>query len=100
MTLLVSTVMMLMLIAVLGVIAWHLDQREREERLARETLETSRLLDESLEERLSEIDQYRHDLAALLQQLDLDEVRLAEERAASGRRSAAATSGTCASSEV
>lgn len=84
MTLLLSAVMLLMLVAMLGVIAWHLDQREREERLAREAVETSRLLDESLEERLREINQYRHDLAALLQQLGLDEVRSAEERATAG----------------
>lgn len=76
-----SAAMLLVLIAMLGVIAWHIDQHEREERLAREAVETSRLLDESLEERLQEIDRYRHDLAALLQQLGLDEVRAAEERA-------------------
>lgn len=81
MTLLVTAFMLLLLMAMLGVVAWHLEQREREERLAREAVETSRLLDESLEERLREIDQYRHDLAALLQRLDLDEVMAAEERA-------------------
>jgi len=79
--LLVSAAMLLVLIAMLGVIAWYIDQHEREERLDREAVETSRLLDESLEERLEEIDHYRHDLAALLQQLGLDEVRAAEERA-------------------
>ncbi len=66
----------------LGVLAYYLDQRECEERLLNETLETSKLLDAALEERLSEIDQYRHDLAATLQRLGLEEVRAAEERAA------------------
>ena len=68
-------------IVVVGLLSYFLDQREREERLLSETLETSELLDAALEERLAEIDQYRHDLAATLQKLGLEEVRAAEERA-------------------
>ena len=66
---------------VLGLLAYYLDQRECEGRLLNETLETSKLVDAALEQRLSEIDQYRHDLAAILQRLGLEEVRAAEERA-------------------
>lgn len=65
--------------ALLGVIAWHLEQREREIRLTAEALDTSRLLDKTLEKRLREIEQYRHDLAALLQELDYEQIRAAEE---------------------
>jgi hypothetical protein len=57
--------------------------KAKQERLAAEALDTSRLLDESLNERLHEIDTYRHSLAALLQELDLEQVRAADE----GRRS-------------
>ena len=68
-------------LVVVGLLSYYLDQREREERLLDETLETSELLDAALEKRLAEIDQYRHDLAATLQRLGLEEVRAAEEQA-------------------
>ena len=72
--LLVATLILSLLIGVL-------EQRERDERLAAHALDTARLLDKSLNERLREIDQYRHDLAAVLQQLDLEKVRAAERDA-------------------
>ncbi len=73
----------MLIVAVIGFAGLRLERREREERLAAEALDTSRLLDESLNERLHEIDTYRHSLAALLQELDLEQVRAADE----GRRS-------------
>ena len=66
-------------VIVMGTGAWYLDLKEREERLIQETLETSRLLEDSLNKRLEDLDEYRHDLAALLQELDLDQVMAAEE---------------------
>ena len=66
-------------VIVMGAGAWYLDTKEREESLIQETLETSRLLEDSLNQRLEDIDEYRHDLAALLQELDLEQVIAAEE---------------------
>jgi len=73
--------MMIALILVLGLVSWHLEMREREERLTEEALETAQLLDAALEERMNELNAYRHDLAALLQELDLEQVRAAERQA-------------------
>lgn len=74
-------IMLLTLAALLltCVFAWYLEAREREERLMAQSLETARLLDASLEEQLIEIDAYRHDLAALLQDLEPELVQQAEE---------------------
>lgn len=79
MYLLVIMSMFLATIVLLGMCAWRLEMHWREERLTEEALNTAKLLDESLEERLHEIDAYRHDLAALLQELDLERVREAED---------------------
>ena len=81
MRLVLTTAMILVMLLILGLASWHLEMREREERLAEEALETSRVLDAALEERLRELDAYRHELAALLQELDFEQVRAAEERA-------------------
>ena len=81
MSVLTTMVALFLSMIALGMLAWHLDNREREERLTREALETSQLLDAALEERLAEIDQYRHYLAATLQRLGLEQVRAAVERA-------------------
>lgn len=81
----VGLLMAMASILALGAFAWYLDRRECEERLIKETLDTARLLDDSLEERLEEIDRYRHDLAATIQRLDLEQVRAAEERAGEGQ---------------
>ena len=62
-----------------GAVAQYLEAREREERLVTQSLETARLLDASLEQQLEEIDAYRHDLAALLQDIDPERLRQAEE---------------------
>ena len=72
--------MIVLLLAVIltGVVAWYLEAREEEERLIRQSLEAAQLLDASLEEQLREMDAYRHDLAALLQDLDADRIRDAE----------------------
>lgn len=85
-----ASTLSLLLIVVLGIISWQLDQREREEHLTEVALETSRVLDASLEERLKEIDAYRHDLAALLQSIDLEQVRAAEEGSLEGQKRACA----------
>ena len=69
-----------LMIALIGLASWHLEMRERDERLAAEALQTAQVLDAELEERLREMDRYRHDLAALLQELGLEQVRAAEER--------------------
>lgn len=74
-----AMLLMVAFAALLGMIAWHLEQREREMRLMTEALDTSKLLDKTLEERLREIERYRHDLAALLQELDYEQIRAAEE---------------------
>jgi hypothetical protein len=74
-----AMLLMVAFAALLGMIAWHLEQREREMRLMAEALDTSKLLDKTLEERLREIERYRHDLAALLQELDYEQIRAAEE---------------------
>lgn len=73
-------VMALVMFLLLGLASWHLEMREREERLTEEALETSQVLDAALEERLRELDAYRHDLAAFLQELDIERVREAEEQ--------------------
>ena len=80
MILVLTYIAFLIAMASLGTIAWNLSQREREERLTEETLQTSQTLEESLAERLHEIEEYRHELAALLQELDLEQVREADER--------------------
>lgn len=73
--------MLMVMLLVLGLASWHLEMRERDERLTEEALQTSQMLEASLEERLHEMDVYRHDLAALLQELDFEQVRAAEMRA-------------------
>ena len=69
-----------LMVLVLGAGVWLLERRETEARLAEEAIETTQLLSDSLQERLNEMDRYRHDLAAVLQQLDIEEVRAAEEQ--------------------
>ena len=73
-------VMILVMFLLLGLASWHLEMREREERLTEEALETSQVLDAALEERLRELDTYRHDLAAFLHDFDIERVRAAEEQ--------------------
>ena len=72
-------IVLLSAVILTGVVAWYLEAREEEERLVRQSLEAAQLLDASLEEQLREMDAYRHDLAALLQDLDADRIRDAEE---------------------
>ena len=73
------------LIVVLGLLARRLEEFEREERLTEETLEATKLLDESLKRRLNEINDYRHSLLELVRKLDQEELREAERRAGEGR---------------
>ena len=80
MYLIVTVSTFLVMTALLGMCAWRLEMRWRDERLMEETLGTAELLDKSLDERLHEIDAYRHDLAALVQELVLEQVREAEEK--------------------
>lgn len=80
MYLIITVSTFLVMTAFLAIGAWRLEMRWREERLMEEALGTAKLLDKSLEERLHEIDVYRHDLAALVQELGLEQVREAEER--------------------
>jgi len=75
----------LALIIVLGLLARRLEEFEREERLTEETLEATKLLDESLKKRLDEINDYRHDLLELVRKLDREELQEAERRAIEGR---------------
>ena len=75
---LVALVLTLVALVLTGAFAWYLEAREREERLVEQSVETARLLDASLEEQLHEMDSYRHDLAALLQDLDPERVREAD----------------------
>lgn len=74
-----AVVLMLMLV-LMGLASWHLEMRERNERLTEEALQTAQVLETSLEERLHEMDLYRHDLAALLQEIDIEQIRAAEGR--------------------
>ena len=76
---LIPMIVLLLAVILTGVFAWYLEAREEEERLIRQSLEAAQLLDASLEEQLREMDAYRHDLAALLQDLDADRIRDAEE---------------------
>ena len=76
---LIPMIVLLLAVILTGVVAWYLEAREEEERLIRQSLEAAQLLDASLEEQLREMDAYRHDLAALLQDLDADRIRDAEE---------------------
>lgn len=75
---LIPMIVLLLAVILTGVFAWYLEAREEEERLIRQSLEAAQLLDASLEEQLREMDAYRHDLAALLQDLDADRIRDAE----------------------
>ena len=74
----IPMIVLLSAVVLTGVVAWYLEAREEEERLVRQSLEAAQLLDASLEEQLREMDAYRHDLAALLQDLDADRIRDAE----------------------
>ena len=69
-----------LILVLLGWVVKLLDDRELDTQLAAEALEARAMLNDSLEERLKEIDTYRHDLAALVMELDLEQVRAAEER--------------------
>lgn len=60
--------------------AWLLDRRFRRLRMMREALEGSSEFGDALEERLRRMDDYRHDLAKLLQSLDPDLLREVTER--------------------
>ena len=64
----------LALLIVLGLLARRLEEFEREERLTEETLEATKLLDESLKKHLDEINDYRHDLLELVRKLDQEEL--------------------------
>lgn len=77
---LVFYLLILLILIMLGRIVKLLDDRELDTQVAAEALEAREVLNDSLEERLKEIDAYRHDLAALVMELDLEQVRAAEER--------------------
>ena len=81
MSYILQAVVLMLILVLLGLASWHLEVRERNERLTEEALQTAQVLETSLEERLHEMDRYRHDLAALLQELDIEQVRAAESRA-------------------
>lgn len=57
-------------VVVLGLTLLVYERRERERDLKITTLESAELLETSLEQRLRAIDDYRHDLAELLQSID------------------------------
>jgi cytochrome oxidase assembly protein ShyY1 len=81
MSYILQAIMLMLILALLGLASWQLEMRERNERLTEEALQTAQVLETSLEERLHEMDRYRHDLAELLQELDIEQVRAAESRA-------------------
>lgn len=64
----------------LGAALYLVERVRTQQRIALESLRTMRLFEDSLEQRLQEVDDYRHDLAELLQQLDLEVVQRANER--------------------
>ena len=80
MSYILQAVMLLLMLVLLGLASWHLEMRERNERLTEEALQTAQVLETSLEDRLHEMDLYRHDLATLLQEIDIEQVRAAEGR--------------------
>lgn len=80
MSYILQAIMLMLILALLGLASWQLEMRERNERLTEEALQTAQVLETSLEERLHEMDRYRHDLAELLQELDIEQVRAAESR--------------------
>ena len=59
--------------------AWLFERRLRHVRSMEEALEGTRELEETLDERLRQMDDYRHDLANLLQGLDPDLLREVSE---------------------
>ena len=78
MTLLAAFVPFLILLLLLGLRVWYLEQWKLREQSLRESLDAARFLEESLEQRLDEMDAYRHDLAEVLQSLDIELVREAD----------------------
>ena len=80
MSYILQAIMLMLILALLGLASWQLEMRERNERLTEEALQTAQVLETSLEERLHEMDLYRHDLAALLQEIDIEQIRAAEGR--------------------
>lgn len=79
MTVLVAFVPFIVLLFLLGMRIWYLEQWKLREQSLRESLDAAHFLEESLEQRLDEMDAYRHELAEVLQSLDIEMVRAADE---------------------
>ena len=79
MSILVAFVPFILLLFLLGMRVWYLEQWKLREQSLRESLDVARCLEESLEQRLDEMDAYRHELAEVLQSLDIELVRAADE---------------------
>lgn len=84
MSLLIGYTIFVCLLFIAGGGAWYLTQQKQRELLLREALDVSRSLEALLEQRLSEMDDYRHELAELLQSFDIEQVREADEGSAQG----------------
>lgn len=82
MMLLISYGMFVGILLFLGMRAWYLDEQKKREQVMLEALHTSRYLETSLGQRLDEMDAYRHDLAEVLQSLDIELVRQADSDSA------------------
>lgn len=80
MTTLIAFVPFVVLLLLLGMGAWYLDQQKQREQSLRESLDAARSLEQSLGRRLDEMDAYRHELAEVLQSLDIETVRAADEK--------------------
>lgn len=79
MSLVIGYTVFVCLLFLVGGGAWYLTRQKQRELMLREALDTSRSLETLLEERLSEMDDYRHELAEVLQSLDIEQVREADE---------------------
>lgn len=75
---LVAFVPFIVLLFLLGLRVWYLGQWKLREQALHESLDAARDLEESLEQRLTEMDNYRHELADVLQSLDIELVRAAD----------------------
>lgn len=79
MSLLLGYAAFTVLLFLVGGIAWYLDWQKQHEQVMREALNISHSLEESLDQRIREMDDYRHELAEVLQSFDLEQVREADE---------------------
>ena len=75
----VTFALFIVYVIVLGLALLVAERHERERDLKLRTLESAELLEESLQMRLKAIDDYRHDLADVLQSIDPELLKQVED---------------------